>query len=56
VLEDSRSNYWINDIDKSWTGSIPATLVFRGKGRTFYERTFHHADELKDIVKPYLTL
>ncbi len=56
VLEDNHSNYWIDDIDKSWSGSIPATLVFKGKERAFYERTFHHVDELKDIVKPYLNL
>ena len=56
VLEDKNSNYWINDIDASWTGSIPATLVFRGKDKAFYERTFHHIDELKEIVKPYLNL
>jgi thiol-disulfide isomerase/thioredoxin len=56
VLEDNHSSFWIDDIDKSWSGSIPATLVFKGKERAFYERTFHHVDELKDIVKPYLNL
>lgn len=54
VLEDSRANYWIDDIDSSWSGAIPATLVYRGTRRTFYERTFHHVDELNDIVKPFL--
>lgn len=56
VLEDNDSNYWIDDIDKTWSGSIPATLVFKGKQRVFYERTFHGPDELKEIVKPYLNL
>lgn len=54
VLEDNRSNFWIDDIDKTWSGSIPATLVFKGKERVFLERTFQHVDELSDIVKPYL--
>jgi thiol-disulfide isomerase/thioredoxin len=54
VLEDNRSNYWIDDIDKSWSGAIPATLVYRGEKRSFYEKTFHHTDELKDIIKPFL--
>ncbi|HUR30619.1 MAG TPA: TlpA disulfide reductase family protein [Saprospiraceae bacterium] len=54
VLEDSRSNYWINDIDKIWGGSIPATLVVKGNQRAFYERTFHDVKELSDIVKPLL--
>ena len=56
ILEDNRSNYWIDDIDKSWGGSIPATLVFRGQKRAFYERTFHDVNELSDIVKPFLNL
>lgn len=56
VLEDNDSNHWIDDIDKTWSGSIPATLVFKGKQRVFYERTFHDPDELKEIVKPYLNL
>ena len=54
VLEDNDSNYWIDDIDKTWSGSIPATLVYRGKKRAFYERTFQHLDELSGIVKPFL--
>ena len=56
VLEDNRSNYWIDDIDSSWSGAIPATLVYKGGQRAFFERTFHHMDELKDIVKPFLNL
>lgn len=56
VLEDNRSNYWISDIDESWGGSIPATLVFRGKQRAFFERTFQDVNELTDIVKPFLNL
>ena len=54
VLEDSRADFWIDDIDPSWSGAIPATMVYRGTKRTFYERTFNHVDELKDIVKPFL--
>lgn len=56
ILEDNRSNYWIDDIDKSWGGSIPATLVYKGQKRSFYERTFHDVNELSDIVKPFLNL
>jgi thiol-disulfide isomerase/thioredoxin len=54
VLEDNNANFWINDIEPSWGGAIPATLVYKGSQRSFYERTFHHVDELKEIVKPYL--
>jgi len=56
VLEDNDANFWINDIDPTWGGAIPATLVYKGKERTFHERTFHELEELKTIVKPYLNL
>ena len=56
VLEDNRANFWIGDIDPEWSGAIPATLVYRGETRAFFERTFHHADELNEIVKPFLNL
>lgn len=54
VLEDNRANYWIDDIDPSWSGAIPATLVFNGEERKFYEKSFHHLDELNQIIKPFL--
>jgi len=56
VLEDNNANFWINDIDPTWGGAIPATIVYRGNQRTFYEKSFHRLDELKEIVKPYLNL
>jgi hypothetical protein len=26
MLNDSNSDFWINDIDKNWSGAIPATI------------------------------
>lgn len=54
VLEDNRSDYWINDIDRSWSGAIPATLIIQGEKRQFFERTFHSSEELLTIVKPFI--
>lgn len=56
VLEDNDANFWIGDIEPTWGGSIPATLVYKGKERLFLERTFHNLDELTQIVKPFLNL
>ncbi len=56
VLEDQDANFWIGDIEPTWGGSIPATLVYKGKERLFLERTFHNLDELTQIVKPFLNL
>lgn len=56
VLEDNNANFWINDIESTWGGAIPATLVFRGKERVFLERTFEDVEQLSDIVEPFLNL
>lgn len=56
VLEDNRAAFWIDDIDPRWSGAIPATLVYKGEKREFFERTFHSVDELTTIVKPFLNL
>jgi len=50
VLDDPNSNYWINQIDISWSGAIPATLVYNNYSREFYERSFSF-NELETIVK-----
>lgn len=37
-MTDLDYNSWISDVDKAWTGSIPATLIYRKDERIFYER------------------
>jgi len=53
VLDDSRTNFWINEIEESWTGAIPATIIYKGKSREFFERSFNYND-LNDIVEQKL--
>ena len=46
ILNERDPNSWINKIDKSWSGSLPATLVVNnitGK-RIFVERELHEGD------------
>lgn len=53
LLDDPKFNDWIPLVDKSWTGAIPATLIY-GKGfREFYPQELTLA-ELEEIVKPLL--
>ncbi len=40
VLDDPDQNKWINGIDKSWSGAIPATLIYNKNKRSFYEQSF----------------
>lgn len=53
LLDDVDSNTWIPKVDENWSGAIPATLIYNGEERKFYERTFTY-DELETELKPFL--
>ena len=53
ALNDVDSNTWIPKVDKSWTGAIPATIIFNKNKRKFYEKSFNY-DELETEVKQFL--
>lgn len=40
LLKDPDANSWIPKIDTTWSGAIPATLIYNKAGRHFYERSF----------------
>ena len=50
LLDDPNQNVWINKVDPTWSGSIPATLVYSRNSRNFYEKSFTY-QELKTIVE-----
>ncbi len=54
VLDDPDANAWIDKVDPSWSGAIPATFVKHGEAMEFYEQSFHSLDELKEIIQPFL--
>lgn len=49
MLNDTNSNRWIPLVDESWSGAIPATLIYSKDFRKFYEREFTFS-ELEAIV------
>ena len=53
VLDDVDSNSWIPQINKDWSGSIPATIIYKGEQRSFYEQSFTY-DELEETLKKFL--
>ena len=53
ALNDVDSNTWIPKVDESWTGAIPATVIFNKNERKFYEKSFNY-DELETEVKQFL--
>jgi len=50
VLNDPDANEWIDRVDPSWSGSIPATLIYHRGDRTFREGVYDY-EELKSIVE-----
>lgn len=53
LLNDPRSNLWIDKVSEVWSGAIPATIIYRGYDRSFYERSFTY-DELETEMLKFL--
>lgn len=53
ALDDVDSNMWIPEINKDWSGAIPATLIFNKSKRSFYEGSFDY-EGLETAVKPFI--
>lgn len=54
LLDDPDANAWIEKVDPSWSGAIPATLIYNKTTRKFYERSFTYEEletELKHLIK-----
>lgn len=49
LMTDLDYNGWINRVDASWTGAIPATLIYNREGRLFLEEELTR-DELFEYV------
>lgn len=52
-LDDGDANSWIPKIDVSWTGAIPATIIYTKEKRSFYEGSFTYK-ELEEELKLFL--
>lgn len=49
LMTDLNYNAWIERVDKSWSGAIPATLIYNQDGRVFLEQELSR-EELKKHV------
>jgi thiol-disulfide isomerase/thioredoxin len=50
LLNEPDANSWIDIVDPSWTGALPATLIFKGKDRLFFEKELTYQDVNNSIV------
>lgn len=53
ALDDADMNSWIPKVDKSWSGSIPATIIYNKNDRKFFEQSFTY-EELQREIKTFL--
>jgi len=56
LLDDTDYNSWINKIEQSWSGAIPATMFIQGETgkRIFFEKQFEPGElenELTNFIK-----
>jgi len=55
LLDEEDQQAFINRIDPSWSGALPATLMVRNETRKFFEREFVYSEletEYQKIKKP----
>jgi len=53
LLDDPDGNRWIPKVNKDWSGAIPATVIYNGEKRAFYERSFSY-EELEEELALFL--
>ena len=53
VLDDVDMNSWIPKVNKNWSGSIPATVIYKNDDKRFFEQSFTY-EELEKEVKQFL--
>ena len=53
LLNDDNENFWIPEIDKNWSGAIPATLIYNKYKRKFFEKSFDY-ESLENELTTFL--
>lgn len=51
LLDDPYENEWIPKVDTTWSGALPATLIFKGEERKFFEKSFTLEELDNEILK-----
>lgn len=52
ALDDVDMNTWIPKVDESWSGSLPATIIYKNENSKFFEQSFTY-EELEKEVKQF---
>lgn len=49
LLNDLDADTWINKVDSSWSGALPATLFYTTEKRAFFEKSFTYESLLEQL-------
>lgn len=49
ALDDADMNTWIPKVDETWSGSLPATLIYKNGKRKFFEKSFTYQELESEI-------
>lgn len=49
LLRDPDADTWIRKIDTTWSGALPATLIYNKDKRKFYEKSFTYEELEKEV-------
>lgn len=52
LLDEPDGNKWIPQIDSTWSGAIPATIIYKNSISVFYEQSFNFA-ELEEAISSF---
>ncbi|MEM6685545.1 MAG: TlpA disulfide reductase family protein [Bacteroidota bacterium] len=53
LLDDPDQNAWIPKVSSTWSGAIPATVIYTKEKRAFYEQSFTKG-ELQNAIQQFL--
>ena len=53
LLDEPDANSWIPQIDPTWSGAIPATIIYKNDKSRFYEQSFNFV-ELEEAMTSFL--
>jgi thiol-disulfide isomerase/thioredoxin len=51
ALDDVDMNTWIPQVNKDWSGSIPATIIYKNNDSKFFEKSFTYETLENEILK-----
>ncbi len=51
LLDAPNENEWIPKVDSTWSGAIPATIIYNKNKRAFYEQSFTKEELFNEVKK-----